>query len=163
MNIFWYGLFHLFMKIVVVHTRLLYCEHDDCSLFLLSPTNILLLQKTLIYHMCSSLQLKVTTRLLLEINDTENWYSFAENIINCVKISNNQKNNLLKNYFKVLYLGIYIFCCFILPLHLIYLINSVTRFRLFSVYRLLIVTCCQSDGVVGGTLCERKLHHSQTF
>lgn len=60
------------MKIVVVHTRLLYCEHDDCSLFLLSPTNILLLQKTLIYHMCSSLQLKVTTRLLLEINDTEN-------------------------------------------------------------------------------------------
>ena len=65
---------------------------------------------------------------------------------------------------RELYLSVSVFSYFILPLHHIYcdkLQHSYTllcRFRAFSVYRLLIVMCYQSDSVVGGTLCERLLH-----
>ena len=61
---------------------------------------------------------------------------------------------------------VFLFCCFLLPRHLIYLIRLVaiyfSRFRLFSVYRLLIVMCYPSDSVAGGRLCERMLHQSQS-
>ena len=44
------------------------------------------------------------------------------------------------------------------------LITLVTRHSAGSdsVYRLSAVTCDQSDGVVGGTLCDRKLHQRRS-
>ena len=62
----------------------------------------------------------------------------------------------------VFYISNLIFCYFISPFYYIYLINSATSYfsdsHYFSVYSIVIVTCCQSDSVVDETQCQRILH-----